>query len=119
MQYSKFGETNQYPYPNNNIPPEDKGADYCMQYAKAAYYDWSNSSIKGVFSNNGGDYEKFRLYAMGKQPNGQYKTLLGVDPLTDNTWMSVDWGIRPIISIYRDKVLSRLMQQDFVASSFA
>ena len=113
MQYSKFGETNQYPYPNNNIPPEDKGADYCMQYAKAAYYDWNNSSIKGVFSNNGGDYEKFRLYAMGKQPNGQYKTLLGVDPLTDNTWMSVDWGIRPIISVYRDKVLSRLMQQDF------
>lgn len=112
MQYIAFTGGGQYPYPNHAINPEKKGREWCMQYAKAAFYDWSFVYPKGVFSNNGGDYEKFRMYALGKQPIGQYRKWLGVDEQTNNTWLSVDWSIRAIVSGYRDKSISRLMKNE-------
>jgi len=113
MKYTEMSQGGTYPYPDNNISPEKKGAEWCMQYAKAAYYDWSFAYPKGVFANNGGDYEKNKMYALGKQPVSQYKKWLGVDQQTNNTWLSVDWTIRSIISMYRDKAISKLMKEDF------
>lgn len=114
MKYEQIGFGAQYPYPNNNIDPTVKQTDYkkfCLPYAKAAYYDWSYSYPKGVLANNGGDYEKFRMYGLGKQPNSQYKKILGVDQQTNNTWLSIDWSIRSIVSPYRDRAIARLMEQ--------
>lgn len=112
MRYVQIGGGSSFPYPDNNIDPNKKGADWCMQYARAAYFDWSFTYPKGVFANNNGDYEKFRMYALAKQPITPYKTWLGVDKETNNTWLSVDWSIRSIISTYRDKAISRLMEQE-------
>ena len=84
-----------------------------MQYAKAVYYDFTFAYPKGVFANNNGDYEKFRMYALGKQPISPYKKLLGVDAQTNHTWLSVDWTNRAVVSSYRDKAISRLMKEDF------
>jgi len=100
-----------YPYPKMDIDPAKKDGAWCMQYAKAAFFDWSFTYPKGIFANNGGDYEKWKMYALGKQPNSQYKKMLGVDQQTNNTWLSVDWSIRPIVSVYRDRAISRLMEQ--------
>lgn len=113
MKYEQIGSGAQYPYPNHAIDPAIKQSkpDFCIQYAKAAYYDWSFAYPKGVFANNGGDYEKFRMYGLGKQPNSQYKKILGVDQQANNTWMSVDWSIRSIVSPYRDRAIARLMEQ--------
>jgi len=102
-----------YPYPNHDVKPDDKNAEWCMAYAKAAYHDFTVASPKGVFYSNGGDYEKFRMYAMGKQPADQYKRLLGVDMDTMNTQLVVDWTIRAVVSGYRDKAISRLMKEDY------
>lgn len=113
MRYEELGSGNQYAYPNHDVAPDKKTANWCMQYAKAAYYDFFSVYPKGVFANNGGDYEKFRMYALGKQSITQYKKLLGVDPQTDNTWLSCDWSVRAIISGYRDKAISRLMKEDY------
>ncbi len=113
MRYVQMNSGSTYPYPNHAINPKDKGMDFCMQYAKAAYFDWNFVYQKGVFSNNGGDYQKYRLYGMGKQPISPYKKLLGVDMLTDNTWKSIDWSVRAIIPGYRDKVISKLMKEDY------
>ena len=52
------------------------------------------------------------MYALGQQPVDQYKRLLGVDA-NNNTHLVVDWSIRPIISQYRDKAISRLMKNEF------
>jgi len=110
MKYTnESGST--YPYPENNIDPSKKDGEWCMAYAKAAWNDWNFSYPKGVFYNNNGDYQKYRLYALGKQPITQYKKQLGVDDQTNNTWLSVDWSVRNIISGYRDKAISRLMKQ--------
>jgi hypothetical protein len=113
MQYQQISSAGQHPYPNHDINPDKKNADWCKQYAQAAYYDWQFVYPKGIFSGNGGDYSKFRLYALGKQPNSQYKKWLGVDETTNNTWLSIDWSIRSIVSAYRDKAISRLMSTDY------
>lgn len=113
MRYIPISGTGQYPYPDHNIDPALKGADWCMQYAKAAYFDWNFASPKGIFSANGGDYEKYRLYALGKQPINQYKKWMGVDQQTNNTQLVVDWSVRSVVSGYRDKAISRLMKNDY------
>jgi hypothetical protein len=113
MQYQQISSAGQFPYPNHDIDPAKKGADFCREYAQAAYYDWQFVYPKGIFSGNGGDYSKFRLYALGKQPNSQYKKWLGVNETTNNTWLSLDWSIRAIVSGYRDKAISRLMATDY------
>jgi len=112
MKYQQIGGGSYFPYPQNDIDPAKKNAEWCMQYARAAYYDWSIVYPKGMFANNGGNYDKFRMYALGKQPIGQYKKLLGVDAVTDQTWLSVDWSVRSIISGYRDKAISRLVKDE-------
>lgn len=111
MRYQQISSAGQYPYPDQSVNPAEKNAEWCMMYAKAAYSDWSFSYPKGVFYNNNGDYEKFRMYALGKQPISQYKKWLGVEDQTDNTWMTVDWTVRPIVSRYRDRAIARLMKQ--------
>lgn len=113
MKYTNNSFGAQSPYPDFNIPPEEKGRDFCMQYARAAYFDWGNGYAKGIFSNNGGDYERNRMYALGKQPINNYKKWLGVDDATNNTWLSVDWRVRAIISGYRDKAIARLVKEDY------
>ena len=113
MRYMQMNEGGQYPYPEHNLKPEEKGRDWCMAYAKAAYFDFSFAYPKGVFANNGGDYEKNRMYALGKQPNGQYKKWLGIDQEANNTWLSVDWTIRSVVSGYRDRVISKIMKEDY------
>jgi len=112
MKYMPLQSGTPYPYPSHNIDPAKKNAKWCMAYARAAYADWSFVYPKGVFANNGGDYEKFRMYALGKQPNSQYKTWLGVNNKTNETWMSIDWSIRAIVSPYRDRTISRLMKNE-------
>lgn len=113
MRYEQYGSGSSYPYPNHDVDPAKKDGEWCMQYAKAAYYDFSFTYPKGIFANNGGDYQKNRLYALGKQPITQYKKWLGVDSATNNTWLSNDWTIRPIVSSLRDKAISRLMKEDY------
>lgn len=113
MRYQEISSGGQYPFPDHNINPKEKGANWCMQYAKAAMYNWLWVGTKAIFSSNGGDYAKYRMYALGKQPNTQYKKLMGVEEGTNNTQLVVDWSVRSIISGYRDKVISRLMREDY------
>lgn len=113
MRYVQLSTGSIYPYPDHGIDPSKKGKDWCKAYAQAAYWDWSFVYPKGVFANNGGDYEKFKMYALGKQPITQYKKWLGVDQQTNNTWLSIDWTVRPIISKYRDMAISMLMKQEY------
>lgn len=113
MRYEQSNNGFGYPYPDHNLPPSEKGREWCMQYAKAAYYDFCFVYPKGVFANNGGEYEKNRMYALGKQLTSQYKKQMGVDMQTNHTWLSVKWDIRAIVSGYRDKALARMMKNNY------
>lgn len=113
MEYQSITSASNCPYPNHNVAPDKKNRDWCMQYAKAAYYDFNFAYLKGIFSSNGGDYEKFRMYAIGKQAISQYKKWLGVDQQNNNTQLVVDWSVRAIVSGYRDRAISQLMKEEY------
>lgn len=113
MRYSNVTSNSNFPYPSHNIDPAKKGESWGKDYAKAAYYDFNFVYPKGVFANNGGDYVRNRSYALAQQPTDIYKPMLGVDMTNDNTWMSVKWDIRALIPGYRDKVISKMLSQDY------
>lgn len=100
-------------YPRHGIDPADKTIEWGMQYAKAAYYDFTNVFPKTVFYNAGGTYEENRLYALGKQPINQYKKWAGVNMQTNETNLNIDWSVRPVVCTYRDKAISRLIDQEY------
>ena len=109
MRYQAPSSSGPFGYPNHDIDPKDKDTKWGMEYARAAYYDWTVIYPKGVFSNNQGNYMENKLYAMGRQPTEKYRKLLGVDEKTNETWLNIDWRIRPIASVYLDKMVARLM----------
>ncbi len=111
MRYEAVSNGAAAPYPSASIDPKKKDDKYIAQYGRAMFSDFSFGVPKGIFANNGGDYEKYRMYSLGMQPNSQYKKWSGVDEQTNNTWLSNDWSIRAIVSTYRDKALSRCMKQ--------
>lgn len=113
MKYTDVTNGSSYNYPEHDVPPAQKNNEWCRKYAQAAYYDFMVAYPKGVFYSNGGDYQQWRMYALGKQPIDQYKSLLGVDMTTMNTQLVVDWSVRPVVSGYRDKAISRLMKEDY------
>lgn len=113
MKYVDVNSGSGYSYPDHDVPPSQKDNKWCREYAQAAYYDFMVAYPKGVFYSNGGDYQQWRMYALGKQPIDQYKSLLGVDMTTMNTQLVVDWSVRPVVSGYRDKAISRLMKEDY------
>ena len=75
MKYQQLTSSHNCPYPEHAINPDKKNKAWGMQYARAAYWDWNYGSVKGVFSANGGDYQKYKMYAIGKQPIDQYKKI--------------------------------------------
>ena len=100
-------------YPPHDINPRDKDEKWGMKYAKAAWSDWNYTIPRTCFYNAADKYEELRLYAQGKQPINKYKKLLAVDEQTDNTWLVIDWSVRPIIPKFRDIAISRLIQQEY------
>lgn len=104
---------NETKYPSHNIDPKDKDRDWCMQYAKAVWLDWDYMYPRTIFYNSADKYEELRLYALGKQPITKYKTLMGVDEQNDNTWLNIDWSVRPIIPKLRDIAIKRCLDQTY------
>lgn len=100
-------------YPPHDINPAYKDKAWCLKFAKAVWSEWNYSIPRTCFSNSADKYEELRLYAQGKQPITKYKKLLGVDEQTNNTWLVVDWSVRPIIPKLRDIVISKMLQREY------
>jgi hypothetical protein len=100
-------------FPEQNIDPAKKDIAWGLQYAKAAWQDWSTIWPRTVFYNAADKYEEISLYALGKQPNTRYKKWMGIDEMTNNTWLNIDWSIHHVAGKYRDIAISRLIQQEY------
>jgi len=98
-------------YPSHNIDPRKKDKAWAMQYLKAGWYDWNYTIPRTIFYNSADKYEELRLYANGKQPISKYKKLMGVDEQTNQTYLNLDWSVRPFIAQKRDVAISKMMQQ--------
>lgn len=100
-------------YPRDAIDPAKKDKEWCVQYAKAAYYDFTSFPAGVAFYQSAARYEEIKLYALGMQPNTKYKKLLGIDELTDETWLNIDWSISHVLGTIRDIAISRMCQQEY------
>lgn len=98
-------------YPKHDIDPKKKDKAWGMQYLKAAWHDWNYTIPRTVFYNAADKYEELRLYALGKQPINKYKKLMGVDEQTNQTYLNLDWTVRPFIAQKRDVAISKMLQQ--------
>ena len=97
-------------YPPADINPKLKDQAWGMQYAKAAWHDWNYTIPRTVFYNAADKYEELRLYALGQQPINKYKKLMGVDEQTNQTYLNLDWTVRPFIAQKRDVAISKMLQ---------
>ena len=100
-------------YPRADLDPAKKDKDWGILYAKAAWNDWNYTIPRTVFYNAADKYEELRLYAIGKQPVNKYKKLMGVEEQTNNTWLNVDWSVRPIVTKLRDIAISIMLKQSY------
>jgi len=98
-------------YPPHDIDPKKKDKAWGLQYAKACWYDWNYTIPRTVFYNAADKYEELRLYAIGKQPINKYKKLMGVDEQTNQTYLNLDWTVRPFIAQKRDVAISKMLLQ--------
>jgi len=99
-------------YPNHNVDPREKGKEWCLQYAKAAWSDYSNHGTQS-FHNNRGSYARIKEYAQGNQSINKYKNLLNVDEQDNESWFAIDWNVLPIVPKFRRIALGKLSKSEY------
>lgn len=100
-------------FPSHLIDPREKGRDWILQYAKAAWSSWNNDNPREIFFNARYRYEVYKSYAMGDQSINKYKPLMGVDEESRETWLNIDWTVIPIVPKFRRIALGKLAKVDY------
>lgn len=99
-------------YPEHIIDPREKGKEWCLSYAKAAWSDYSNHNTQS-FHNNRGSYPRIKDYAQGNQSVNKYKSLLNVDETDNESWFAIDWSVLPIVPKFRRIALGKLNKTEY------
>ena len=100
-------------FPSHLVDPREKGRDWILQYAKAAWSSWNNDNPREIFFNARYRYEVHKSYAMGNQSINKYKPLMGIDEESRETWLNVDWTVIPIVPKFRRIALGKLAKVDY------
>ena len=100
-------------FPSHLVDPREKGRDWILQYAKAAWSSWNNDNPREIFFNARYKYEVYKSYAMGNQSINKYKPLMGVDEESRETWLNIDWTVIPIVPKFRRIALGKLAKVDY------
>lgn len=101
-----------YGFPSHFVPLNKKDKKWHLQYMKAFHREFSTGNsmiLRWAFQ----DYQKWRLYARGKQPIDQYKELLGVvkrHGKKDQSWRNLDWNILSIFPRFKTVIKNRLLK---------
>jgi hypothetical protein len=102
-----------YDFPSHLISPKEKGKEWILQYAKAAWSSWNNDNPREIFFNARYRYEVYKQYAMGNQSINKYKPLMGIDEESRETWLNIDWSVIPIVPKFRRIALGKLSKIDY------
>ncbi len=111
--------TNGYTYPSPFCDPRDKGADYILQYIKAAYHDGKGFAPMNPLNSWQSKWAEIKMYAMGKQSIDNYKKQLLTDQQQDNSWLTIDWNPLALLPKYREIAISKLVQREYDMNCFA
>jgi hypothetical protein len=99
-------------FPKHDIDPSLKNKEWHLQWCEAAWY--SNDTLPGqMFYRNTEEYDRIRQYALANQPNHKYKRTMGVDELTDTSYLNIDFNILPVIKKHRAIALGMLKKRDY------
>lgn len=106
-------KTDYFGFPSHLIAPSEKGEAWHREFMKAFHKEFSLGAGKTLRYMQG-DYEKYRMYASGKQPIDQYKSMLTMQRnkgRKDISWRNLDWNILPIlptlVAVVKNKVLGQ------------
>lgn len=100
-------------YPSHLIDPREKGREWILQYAKAAWSSFENDMPREIFYHAKYRYEVSKQYAMGNQSINKYRPLMGIDEESNESWLNIDWSVIPIIPKFRRIALGRLSKLDY------
>ena len=106
-------------YPNQQIDPREKGYDWILQYAKAAWGDSRGYVPNNMLNFGQSKMNEIKEYALGRQSTTKYKKLLNVDEQTDKTWLNTDWTPPSFITKFREIAISKLVQRRYDIQAFA
>lgn len=101
-------------FPDENIDPKKKREkDWIIKAARAVLYSYSQLPVGGIGLNSAPQYQKNRLYSVGRQPIVAYKRQLQGNPDGNNPQLVIDWSIRNIISTPRRNCISLVSKVPF------
>jgi nucleoside diphosphate kinase len=103
-------------FPDHTIDPAKKDSAWRLQFMKAAWDEFTTSGIKmfyGARTSQQDEYAEIMDYMLGRQSTDKYKkTLLG-DEAADESWMNVDFSVRPVAAKLIDIGISKILQRGF------
>lgn len=101
------GERDVTGFPNPLVPNSEKGYDYIMAYAKAA---WNESKLQcpGIFYFNANRYYELQDYAMGTQSITKLKPQMGVEEGDDKSYLNINFRPLAMLSEMRSNALNKL-----------
>ncbi|WP_407522670.1 hypothetical protein PDL71_15450 [Lacibacter sp. MH-610] len=97
-------------FPKHNINPAEKGKDWCLQFAKAAYHSYETSVGRKMFMGKARVYDEIKQYMYGRQDTRRYHKAVGVDEETNTTYANIDNRVLAIVSKQRRTALGLLQK---------
>jgi hypothetical protein len=88
-------------FPDSNIDPRLKDAEWCKKYAKAIWHHWGGlrtGCLHGGMSIEGDmNYDVIAKHMEGRQDPAEYRSIMGLDADARETPMNVDWAILQVM----------------------
>lgn len=97
-------------FPSHDIPKEQKGREWILQFMKAAHKEVSDNSYN-VFYGKRYVYQDIRQHTQGQQPINAFKKQLGVDETDKDSWYAINWKPLPILPRLRRMALSSIAKR--------
>lgn len=104
-------------FPSHLIDPRKKDKNWILTYVKSVWLDFGQTS--SIFYHRAWKYRDIKDYALGNQNIDQYKRTLKVNEDTNETWMSIDWRILPVITKFRRIALNKLKKINYDIDAIA
>jgi len=102
-----------YNFPSHDLPADEKGADWCMQYLRAMYTEATTRQYAKIFFAARDQYKELREYALSKQSVLPFRKWLTGSDSQDKTWVNINWSIPTIGSKYRNILVNKLLSREF------
>jgi hypothetical protein len=111
---NKAGDT----FPAEGIDPRDKGYEWILQFARAAWSNGKSYTPATMFYFGRSRMQEIYEYCMGKQSISKYKRVLLGDDQADKSWLNIDWTPPAFMSKFVDIAVSKILQREFEVEAF-